>query len=114
MAARIVNAGARMDYTPAGAVSAGEIVVSSGTVLGLAPTAIASGLLGALDVDGVWRVPCGSAVAIGLGQDVFFHTTSAQATLLSASPRVYLGRCEKAKNVADEFVSVRRIPTKAQ
>ena len=48
--------GCSIDYTPGSAVAAGDVVVINGLV-GIAPTAIAANVKGALSVEGIKKVP---------------------------------------------------------
>lgn len=49
--------GDTIDYTPAGAVSAGDAVVINSTIVGIAPNDIAAGVKGAIDISGTYKFP---------------------------------------------------------
>lgn len=51
-----VQTGARIDYTPAVAVTGGDIVVQNAEFVGIASADIAAGRLGALAIEGVFDV----------------------------------------------------------
>jgi len=57
----VQHPGDHVDYTPAAAVTAGDVVVVGNKVY-IAPTAIANGAQGALAGGGVWDVPKGNTV----------------------------------------------------
>ena len=67
------QAGHNIDYTPASAVSAGDVIVL-GDMICCAPVDIAANVKGALNCDGVWRMPkgTGSADAIAVGKLVYW------------------------------------------
>lgn len=62
-----------VDYTPAAAVTGGDVVVS-GAVIGVVPTDLATGEKGALQIEGVYQVPK-STGAIVAGQPIFWNPT---------------------------------------
>ena len=68
-----VHDGNSIDYTPGADVSAGDVVVQNDLV-GIAKLDIASGILGALAVTGVFDVPktAGVGEAIAAGAEVYW------------------------------------------
>jgi len=62
-----------VDYTPAAAVTGGDVVVSGG-IVGIVPTDLAASEKGALQIDGVFQVPK-STGAIVAGQPVYWNPT---------------------------------------
>jgi predicted RecA/RadA family phage recombinase len=62
-----------VDYTPAAAVTGGDVVVSGG-IVGIVPTDLAASEKGALQIDGIFQVPkvTGAFVA---GQPVYWNPT---------------------------------------
>ncbi len=69
--------GEAVDYTPNADIAAGD-VVDLGDFVGIAVTAIASGTLGALQVEGVYYAPKKTGETWTLGQPLFWDvgTTS--------------------------------------
>ncbi len=78
-----VQDGSSIDYTPANAVAAGDIVVQE-SLLGIAKTAIAADELGALAVTGIFDVPSGSEV-IAAGTLLYWDATAVTATTISTN-----------------------------
>ena len=68
MTARFIQDGKSIDYTPSGAVAAGEVVVQ-GELVGVAKLDIAAGQKGALAIEGVFEFPkptgAGTDAAVG-------------------------------------------------
>lgn len=62
-----------VDYTPAAAVTGGDVVVSGG-IVGIVPTDLAASEKGALQIDGVFQVPK-STGAIVAGQPIYWNPT---------------------------------------
>ena len=69
--------GNAIDYTPGSDVSSGDVVVV-GTMVGIAPSDIASGALGAIQVSGVGEFPkaSGSSTAIAAGALVYWDVAN--------------------------------------
>lgn len=78
-----VQKGQEVDYTPVGAITAGDVVVL-GAFIGIATHDIAAGIQGSLAVDGVFDMPKstsgGSGFAAGAGI-VYWDATNLVATL---------------------------------
>lgn len=81
MTVRFVQRGDAIDYTPATAVSAGDVVVQ-GDLVGVAKLDIAANTLGALAVSGVFDIPkaTGAGTALAAGTFVFYDETNAIVT----------------------------------
>ncbi len=81
--------GARIDYTPTGAVDAGDVVVL-GDIVGVATSDIAAGVKGALAISGVVRFPKAttSASALGPGVKVYWNAGSEIVTTTSGGNKV--------------------------
>jgi predicted RecA/RadA family phage recombinase len=96
-----------IDYTPSGAVAAGDIVVV-GEIVGVAPRAIAASALGALDVEGEFDFPksTGSASALTLGAKVYWDASGAVVTTTASSHKV-AGHVSKAAAAADSTVRIK-------
>jgi len=81
--ASYVQQGASIDYTPSGAVSAGDVVVLR-DLIGIAKLDIAASALGALAIEGVFDVAKDDDATTGtifaLGQGVYWDATNEQAT----------------------------------
>ena len=73
--AKKVSDGSTIDYTPAAAVAAGDVVVQ-GKLVGIALTDIAAGALGALAVVGVFDLPKASATEFTAGASVYWDATN--------------------------------------
>lgn len=100
--ASYVQKGDVVDYTPASAVSAGDVVVI-GSLVGVAPVAIAANKLGALAIDGVFSMPCASGVTGAQGSAINWYATSGVA---HASTGVAAGKLAKARGADDTSVHV--------
>lgn len=72
------NRGASIDYTPTVAVVEGEVIGRSDLV-GVAPMNIAANEAGSLAVDGVFDIVKTSALAIAVGDDVYFNPVTNEA-----------------------------------
>jgi predicted RecA/RadA family phage recombinase len=62
-----------VDYTPAAAVTGGDVVISGG-IVGISPTDLAASEKGALQIDGIFQVPK-STGAIVAGQPIYWNPT---------------------------------------
>jgi len=71
--------GDMIDYTPAAAVAAGDVVVLGSRLLGVAVNDIAADALGALAVKGVFKVPKKTG-AIAVGAPVYWNPTGDPVT----------------------------------
>lgn len=91
-----------LDYTPALAVAAGDVVVI-GSLVAVAPRAIAAGALGALAVDGVWEMPCATGATGAQGSAINWYATSGVA---HASTGVAAGKLAKDRAAGDASVHV--------
>lgn len=99
--------GDMVDYTPSGAVAAGDVVVQ-GDLVGVAPVAIAAGVKGALAVAGVITFPKspGSSTALAAGTKVYWSTGSEVVTETSHGNK-YVGKVVTAVTNAATEVDVR-------
>src|SRR5690242_18204867 len=66
--------GDMIDYTPVGAVTAGDVVVLGSGLVGVAPLDIAASALGALRVRGLEKVPKKTG-AVTVGAPVYWNAT---------------------------------------
>jgi len=76
--ATFVQSGNAVDYTPSVALVAGQ-VVQRGDLVGVATEPIAAGVSGSLAVSGVFDINKTSALAIAVGDDVYFNDVTNEA-----------------------------------
>ena len=99
---------ARRDYTPVGAISAGDIREREDGQAGVATTDIAAGILGSEHIRGVFKVKCTSKT-FAKGDPVYWDA-SADAALTAddtiESADFYLGVADKAATTSDDNVLV--------
>jgi predicted RecA/RadA family phage recombinase len=100
--ASYVQVGDLLDYTPASAVAAGDVVVI-GSLVGVAPRAIAANAVGALAVEGVFEIPCATGATGAQGSAISYYATSGVA---HASTGTAAGKLAKARLVGDTSVHV--------
>lgn len=109
MIATLVQDGCAVDYTPAAAVAAGDVVVQ-GELVGVAPRPIGAGELGALVVEGVFAFPkaivAGSAIAAG-ANTYWDNAAKLATTNAAAGANKLLGKTLLAAADADATVRVR-------
>ena len=109
MQATFIHDGGSIDYTPAGDVAGGDVIVA-GDLVGVAQRAITANELGALTVVGVFDVPkaAGASSAIALGATLYWDTTETVAKTDSESgANKLIGKCVKAAADADATVRAR-------
>lgn len=107
--AQFIHDGNAIDYTPVGAVAAGDVVVQNDLV-GIAKLDIAAGELGALSVTGVFDLPktVGVGEAIGAGAKVYWDVAESVAkTDDEAGANKLLGKTILAAGDNDVTVRVR-------
>ena len=107
--ATFVHDGKSIDYTPGADVSAGDVVVQN-DLIGIAKLDIASGVLGALAVTGVFDVPktAGVGEAIAAGARVYWDVADGVAKEdAEAGANKYLGKTVAAAGDDDTTVRVR-------
>ena len=97
--------GAQIDYTPGGAVTAGDVVVQ-GDLVGVAVTDIEASKLGALAVTGVFDFAKNTGVAFTVGQILYWDDTANQATATSSGNK-QIGKCVRAAGTSDTTVRIR-------
>ena len=101
MIARFVQDGLAINYRPAEAVAAGEVVVL-GSLVGIARLDIAADTLGALATVGVFEIDK-AAEAVTLGAVLYWDATAKKVT---ATGNVYIGKAVTAAEATDEKVCV--------
>jgi predicted RecA/RadA family phage recombinase len=100
--ASYVQKGDVLDYTPAAAVAAGDVVVI-GSLVGVAPVAIAANAMGSLAVDGVFSMPCATGATGAQGSAINWYAASGVA---DAATGVAAGKLAKARVAGDTSVHV--------
>lgn len=100
----------RFDYTPSGAdIANGEIVNIGSNLVGICtdPEGIADGVLGALAVDGVFKIKKDAIDTFAAGVKVAWDDTAKQAEPDGgANDDFTLGQCIKAAAASDDHVLV--------
>ena len=107
--ATFIHDGKAIDYTPGADVNAGDVIVQN-DLIGIAKLDIASGVLGALAVTGVFDVPktAGAGEAIGAGAKVYWDVADDVAkTDSEAGANKHLGKTVAAAGDDDATVRVR-------
>ena len=102
--ATYIQEGDEINYTPAGAVAAGDVVVQ-GDLVGVAKLPIASAELGALAINGVFDFPKRVA-SIDAGTKLYWKAASAVAQPTAASG-TYIGKSIESAVGADAVISIR-------
>ena len=109
MAAKFVQDGCTIDYTPDADVALGAVVVVNDLV-GVAQRAIPANTMGTLALEGVFDVPKEAATpAVEFGAMVYWDAPNNAATP-SATGNVQLGPCVKAAGADDLTLRVRLTP----
>ncbi len=109
-----VSNGTCVDYTPSSAVAAGQVVVQ-GSLVGVAPMAIAANALGSLDVDGVFdfskaqeAITAGAAVYWDEDGNPYGGTAGTGAATATSTNNKFLGLAVEAAGETDATVRVMR------
>lgn len=79
-----LKSGEMIDYTPSADVAAGDVIVQ-GSIVGIALSAIPANTLGALAVNGVFRVPKLSTDAVSAGAVIYWDSGNNYATISATS-----------------------------
>ena len=103
MIARFVQDGLAINYRPAEAVAAGEVIVL-GSLVGIARLDIAADTLGALATVGVFEIDK-AAEAVTLGAVLYWDATAKKVTA-TGTGNVYIGKAVTAAEATDEKVCV--------
>jgi predicted RecA/RadA family phage recombinase len=106
-AAKFVQEGAAIDYTPAADTAAGTVVVQ-GDLVGVTRTEIKANQLGSLGVQGVFEFPkaTGAGSAIAAGALTYWDAANGVATKTATGNKL-IGKAVKATVDADTMVRVR-------
>jgi len=103
--ATFVQEGCSIDYTPGGAVAAGDVVVQ-GDLVGVTKRPLAANEAGALSVDGVFDFAKNTGVAYTVGTILYWDDTNNVVTT-TASGNKQIGKVVRAAASADTTVRVR-------
>lgn len=103
--ATFVQEGEKIDYTPGGATTAGDVVVQ-GDLVGVAVTDIEANKLGALAVAGVFDFAKNTGVSFTVGQILYWDDAANQATATSSGNK-QIGKCVRAAGTSDTTVRIR-------
>lgn len=107
-----VQEGEQIDYTPVGALAAGD-VVDLGTCVGITFKPIEAGELGVLVIEGVFDVAKYTGEAISLWAPVYWDVGTTTATGTVGYSEATIGKCVKEALAGDSTVRVKLIPTAA-
>ena len=110
MDARFIQRGDAIDYTPLADVAAGDVVVLSNKLVGIAKLDIKAEELGALALTGVYEVVKASGIAFAAGMEVGWNPTTKQAVAAGASGSVKIGHAVSLSGASDQTVLVRLCP----
>lgn len=109
MSAQFVQDGSSIDYTPAAAVTGGDVVVQ-GDLIGIAKLDIPANGLGALAIEGVFDFPKATGVGSGIaaGAVCYWDVADGQAkTDAEAGANKLLGKCIRTAGDADATVRIK-------
>lgn len=106
--------GCTLDYTPAVAVTAGDIVQLQDGRVGIPANDIAAAALGAVDVEGVYQITKSTSVAFLDGDEVWYNVANQQATY-RLNGDIYLGVAiaDAAAAVTTVKVDINQLPAYA-
>ena len=107
MDARDVKRGDAIDHTPMADVAAGDVVVLSGKLVGVAKLDIKAGELGALALTGVYEMAKATGVAFAAGMEVGWNPTDRKAVAAGAAGSVKIGHAVALTGASDAAVFVR-------
>ena len=110
MDARFIQRGDAIDYTPLADIAAGDIVILSGKLAGIAKLDIKAGELGALALTGVYEVAKSSGIAFAAGMEVGWSAADRKAVAAGASGSVKIGHAVALTGASDATVLVRLCP----
>ena len=107
MDARYVQRGDAIDHTPMADVAAGDVVVLSGKLVGVAKLDIKAGELGALALTGVYEMAKATGVAFAAGMEVGWNPTDRKAVAAGAAGSVKIGHAVALTSAVETTVFVR-------
>lgn len=100
-----IQEGKSIDHVASGAVAAGDVVVLD-NMIGIAKSPIDDTDTGALSVEGVFSLPK-AAVAVTVGQKVYWDSSATQCVVTPASDDYFLGLAVEAAASGDARVKVK-------
>jgi predicted RecA/RadA family phage recombinase len=103
----LAHEGRHIDYSPATAVAAGDVVVQNGRVAGVANVDIEAGRQGALAIEGVFdftKLNVGTSFAVG--ENMYWDDLNDRAVSTGAG-NAYLGKCVRPAADTDTRVRVK-------
>jgi predicted RecA/RadA family phage recombinase len=103
--ATFVSSGASIDYTPGGAVVAGQ-VIEQVNLIGIATQPIAANVAGSLQVEGVFDFVKTATLVVNVGDPIYWDDTANEANKTSAS-NMLIGKAVRASAAADTTVRVK-------
>ena len=103
MLARFVQDGLAINYRPAEAIAAGDVVML-GNLVGIARLDIAADTLGSLATVGVFEIDK-AAEAVTVGAVLYWNATAKKVTA-TATGNIYIGKAVTAAGADDEKVCV--------
>jgi len=109
--ARILQSGRMLDSTPSGDIAAGDVCIigtadSVNSLIGVAPSDITSGELGAIDVGGVYRLPKATTSTSALAAGTVVYWNNSSETVVTTNTETPLGQVAVAAAAADATVDV--------
>ena len=107
MDARYVQRGDAIDHTPMADVAAGDVVVLSGKLVGVAKLDIKAGELGALALTGVYEMAKATGVAFAQGSEVGWSAADKKVVAAGASGSVKIGHAVALTGASDQLALVR-------
>lgn len=105
--ATLVHDGFTIDHTPSGAIAAGAVVVI-GSIVGVAPRAIAANALGAVQIEGVFEMPkAASDGGITAGAAVYWDADPGRIVATQTTGDVFCGHAVEAASTSATVVKVK-------
>ena len=107
MDARYIQRGDAIDYTPTVDVAAGDVVVLSNKLVGVAKLDIKAGELGALALTGIYEMAKTTGFTLAAGMEVSWDPAARKAVAPGASGAVKIGHAAAVTGASDQLVLVR-------
>lgn len=106
MKARFYQDGKTIDYTPAVALAAGDVVVL-GNIIGIAQTDVPANTLTGLDIEGVFEFVKKANDIVTAGAAIYWDNSNKVATVTAGSGKVYAGFAIEASAATTGYVRVK-------
>jgi len=100
--------GVTIDYTPGSAVAAGTPVVI-GNLFGVSTSAIAANALGAVQIEGVFRIPKNTSLAVTAGDLIYWDVADDECNK-TAEDNILVGVAVASELAAATTVDVKLTP----